>query len=308
MKTPLLSLLAVSLVAPIAPATPFSAFIDIGPPTGRVEAGAVASGGSADGTNGQNLAPVSLTATTGQSFSFGISNVNTEGATQGAIDWRDRGNAPDGPGNYLAEDFVKNNSGIVRLSFGGLPMGIYSVTTTHLDPPNSQSSNIEGWVNDARGGNGFKATGIIGDASYPGHPANSGAPGLSGLTPEIIQAHTMTVGAVAGSAGALQIVYNGRDDVDDDETPVNGVQLDLVTPLRNFALLDIGPTAQRVMSGSTGVGSANNNVNNTGLTNAPVTADTGDIFQASLSLVDWRDRGDGSNANGHITTTWPKTL
>jgi len=63
---------------------------------------------------------------------------------------------------------------------------------------------------------------------------------------------------------------------------------------RDFALLDFGNTGQRVEPGATGISASGNGVSTGPVT---VTAENGDMFDVSVSAVDWRDRGDASNGS-----------
>jgi hypothetical protein len=66
--------------------------------------------------------------------------------------------------------------------------------------------------------------------------------------------------------------------------------------LEDFALIDIGPSGQRVEPGATGVGTMAPNTSGS-LSATSVTADTGDTFTIAIDSVDWRDRGNSSSSD-----------
>ena len=209
------ALLVLAMGASQTFALPFEVMIDIGPPLGQVETGAVASGGYANLQNNQNLATTALTTPGGDPFTLAISNVNALGVpTTNGIDWRDRGDAGAGSLLRLGEDFVKNNAGIVRVTLGGIPTGVYDVTSYHIDPDNTQCAAIKVLVSDANAA-GFWDTGARGNA-------NIAAGGVAGLS----------TSEVTASGANFYFTSNGTDDVvllfdgtaaADTETPLNGV-------------------------------------------------------------------------------------
>lgn len=279
------------------PPTPFNVLIDIGPPTGQLEPGAVASGGAADGANGANLTTTPLVTPDGASFTLAISNVGPTGATAGGIDWRDRGNAGAQALTRLAEDFVKNGSGIVRVTLGTLPQGVYTATSYHLDADNSQSEEIKVLVADGRVG-GLKDSSARGDASFPGHPLNTGAPHVAGLTTAIVESKGVSFTFYSNGVDPVTILFDGSAAPIDREVPLNGLRVTQISSgpkYLNYALLDFGPAGQRVEPGYTAVGTAANLANNTALAPTQVTSLFGDKFTVALSAVDWRDRGDSTS-------------
>ncbi|HUT32729.1 MAG TPA: PEP-CTERM sorting domain-containing protein [Planctomycetota bacterium] len=218
MRTARLAAGVLMLAASALPAlaVPFEVVIDIGPPLGQVEAGAVASGGYANLQNGQNLATTALTTPGGDPFTLAINNLNAAGSPIGGIDWRDRGNAGTASLLRLGEDFVKNNLGIVRVTLGNIPAGSYAVNSYHIDPDNTQCEAIKVLLSDASTA-GFWDTGARGNA-------NISAGGVGGLS----------TGEVTASGASFFFTSNGTDDVvilfdgstaADDETPLNGISI-----------------------------------------------------------------------------------
>lgn len=279
------------LVGALAPmrghASPFRTLIDISPPSGQLEAGAISSGGLAADQSGDLVAAALLTAD-GYALTLSIEAKNASGNVAGTIDWRDRGNAGTATLTRLAEDFVKNGSGMVRLTLGGLPTGRYWVTSYHLDPIYAQSEKIKILVDDART-SGFQDSGAIGSAAYPG--GDSGAPGAAGLTTAIVAAHGAPFSVWSSGGEDVTILFDGTAAVD-KEVPLNG--LEIVRDPSFFAQLDFGLQGQRVEPGFLAVQLSGND--GTSLPATQLEAQSGDLFTVALSAVDWRDRGDSSRS------------
>jgi hypothetical protein len=201
--------------------TPF-ALLDIGATGGTVQAGAANNaqiGAGIHNQNGLNLAPVNVTAATGETFTVALDNISPTGSTVGALDWRDRGDSTVEFG-AIAEDFVKNNAGIVRVILGNLPAGNYDVLAFNIDSDFAQSSTINIWVSDADRPNPVD-TGIVADSSYPpGHVL----PGALGITASDISTRTRLFPIRSDGSGQVRIIFDGRGG-SDDETPLNGLLL-----------------------------------------------------------------------------------
>ena len=179
----------------IASGTRF-ALIDIGASNSRGEQGAAGGqvGGGTSGANGPTLEPTAITSDTGREFTIAIDPIGPDGSTVGRLDWRDRGDAEEAELTLLGEDFVKNNSGMIRVTLSGLPAGEYGVTSYHVDPGFSQCEAITILVTDA---NGVAVdTGAVGDAS----------PGGNGI--EVLDTE-----AVADSATEFTIASDGSSNI-----------------------------------------------------------------------------------------------
>lgn len=293
------------------PPGPSFALLDFGLSNSRPEPGA-ANGraigiGTAD-TNQTDLPETEVLADTGDVFLISMDALDPDGFPDGGLDWRDRGDGPTAPLCRLVEDFVKNNRGIIRVVLSNLPAGTYDVVSYHLDPSFSQCSEIRILVTDARGE--AVDTGVVGDASFEGHPSDEGAPTLAGL-------HT---GLVASKEAKFQIVSNGTDDVIiyfdgrwapyDTEVTLGALRLTLPPPRPpddTYVLFDIGATTGQPELGAAGgivLGGGESGVN--GLDMEPVTVPTvtGELVSLALDALDpegfvtggldWRDRGNAA--------------
>ena len=205
------------------PGTQF-AVLDIGAVDGRPEPGALTGaviGAGANNTNGANLPAAALTSDTGAAFSLTIDNLDPAGNPTGGLDWRDRGDAPATALGLLAEDFVKNNAGLIHVTLTGLPAGTYRMTTFHIDPVNSQCPAVRVVVTDA---NRLAAeTGVVVDASWPGHPANTGAPGIAGLTTQAVDSKAARFPVTSNGTDAIHVWFDGTQDPTDTEVPLAGL-------------------------------------------------------------------------------------
>ncbi len=215
--------ICLGLVAP-AWGLPFTVTIDIQPNSGQVEAGAIASTGTpAAGTNGFNLTTQNLTTPGGDPFTLAISNNNASGGTTGGIDWRDRGNAAATSLLQLAEDFVKNNSGIIRVTLGSVPAGWYQVTSYHVDTENRQCEEIRVLVNDAVL-SAYRDTYAYGEALYfGGRPAATGG-GFATLTTALVQNSSAQFYVQSNGTNPIYILFDGTGKRD-LETPLNGLTI-----------------------------------------------------------------------------------
>ena len=277
------------------------ALIDIGPNGQRVEPGATALPGAPNNNaNVTNYGPTSLNAVgTFDAFDLGLA----------ALDWRDRGNAAASNVTelvLLGEDFVKDNNGTVSLTLNDLPAGLYTATSYHHDPANTQSPRIQVFVSDAVGEERLQpAQGDAGQATT----------NVNALSAGIMTNASMAFTFYANGNDPVTLRFNGTpgraNDVLDDETPVNGLELILdrdatIPGFREFALIDIGPNTQRVENGAMDLpGAAANGVNGSNYGPATLTNGAGDVFSIAIDNVDtngvavgridWRDRGDATN-------------
>lgn len=292
----------------IRPAGPSFALLDFGGTGGRAEpgtAGGKVIGAGGDGTNLTDLQEVPLLSDTGETFTVSMDALDSTGIAQGGLDWRDRGDGPNLPLNRLAEDFVKNGTGHIHVTLGQLPAGTYDVQSYHLDPQNSQSENIQIFVTDANGAN--IDTTIIGDASFPGHPANTGAPQVAGLTPALIEAHSAKFQIRANGTDPVHIHFDAPVGSVDREIPLGGLRLTKTGPRpadTTWALIDIGGTNAQVepVSSTGAVIGFPDQTNGTNLEPVDLTSRTGVPFKLALDNLspdetpigglDWRNRGD----------------
>ena len=190
--------------------------IDIGPSTGRAAPGwTQLPNTAAAGGNGANYAATAFTSLTGSGFTLAIDNVNTAGAATGGIDWRDRGDSTSAATlAQVAEDFIKNNGGIIRVTLSGLPAGAYKAVSYHLDPNSStQSDNIQVSVN------GDLQEGVRGNSSV--------SVAVNNVTDTIIENTAARFQFTADGVNPVLLVFNGITNaaIEDNETPLNGLFL-----------------------------------------------------------------------------------
>ena len=213
-----IGLLAFIAMAAPAGAIPFEVWLDIAPDGGQVESGAVAIPAAATPANNAgntNLPTTTMDTFDGDySFTVAIDKVNAAGSSVGAIDWRDRGNAGTDLLTRLAEDFVKNNAGIVRITLGDLPADTYAVTSYHVDPDNTQCEAIKVLVQDAVY-SAFTDTGAVGNALV-------GGGGVGNLTTAKVNASSATFYVTSNGSDPVSILFDGSA-ASDPETPVNGL-------------------------------------------------------------------------------------
>ncbi|MEM9658676.1 MAG: lamin tail domain-containing protein, partial [Planctomycetota bacterium] len=188
------------------------ALVDIGEVGQRVEIGAQATSSSG---NGVNLQPVDQVADDGDAFTVAIDNRAPDGAPVGRIDWRDRGDGSSASLVALGEDLAKSNDGMVHVTLGSLPAGVYDVVSYHIDPGFDQSEQIRVFVTDAAG-------------------VNVEQPGVGNADVDAGGAGGLTTGLVASTRTEFRIVSNGVDEVhlyfdgraaSDTEVPLNGFEL-----------------------------------------------------------------------------------
>jgi len=261
------------------------AVIDIGATGGLPEPGAVSGteiGAGPHNTNATSLPPVPLISDTGDEFTIGIENLDPFGNFIGALDWRDRGTAPAVPLAFLAEDFVKNNAGMIRVALGSLPAGTYNVISYHLDPDNSQCADIRILVTDA---NGIAAdTTVRGDASFPAPPQSGG----------------LNTGVVDSKGARFSITSNGVDDVmiyfdgtaaTDTEVPLDALWL---------TQAPAAPAGLEVVNVTTTVAAGSSNVD------IEFTSIPGRTYRvrASQDLTNWTDLTSSLPASAGATTTF----
>ncbi len=198
------------------------ALIDIGPEAHRLEPGAVGFDPSDTSLpdnwqGGIDLSGYGLTSDTGDAFTISIDDTNQSGADQGQIDWRDRGDGSSDSLVRIGEDFVKNNSGIVRVTLDGLPAGLYEATSYHYDPDYGQAESIAIHV-DA--GSGFSDTGVVGDSS-------PGGGGVGAITTAKMVASSATFDFLADGVNPVVIVFDATAALD-TEVPVSGLNLTVI--------------------------------------------------------------------------------
>ena len=216
----------VSVTVLIRPSGTQFAILDLGAVDGRPEPGALTAaviGAGPNNTNAADLPPAPLISDTGAAFSLALDNLDPAGNPMGGLDWRDRGDAPATALALLAEDFVKNNAGMVHVTLTGLPAGTWQLTSFHIDPANSQCPAIRILVTDAT--RTAADTGILANASWPGHPANTGAPGIAGLTTQAVDSRAARFTVTANGTDAVHIWFDGSLDATDTEVPLAGLWL-----------------------------------------------------------------------------------
>jgi hypothetical protein len=203
------------------------ALLDIGALGGFVEAGAVSGaviGAGVHNTNGVDLFLTPLVADSGDDFTIAIDNLAPDGFPVGALDWRDRGDGSGVPLTYLAEDFVKNNLGMIRVTLGSLPAGTWDVVSYHIDPGLSQSEQIKILVSDADSGGTAADTGIIASAAWPGN-ADANSPTLAVLTTEHVARKGTLFSLRSNGTDNVIIYFDSRTAPVDDEVPLAGLVL-----------------------------------------------------------------------------------
>jgi len=221
----------------------FSVYFDIGPENQQVQSGHIGVPDPTDlatpnnGNNGPEISGYTVYAGT-STIDVSINDTDQYGADVGAIDWRDRGDSTNAGADLvqLAEDFVKNNSGIVRVTLDGLDAGFYDITSFHVDPDNNQSGEIHVWLNT---GSGFYDTGAVGNSNF----SNGGVNGLT--TQEVLDSAAYFSFELL-EPGSVDIVFDGRPH-SDNETPLNGLHI-VFEPLpepTSLALLGLGALALR---------------------------------------------------------------
>lgn len=203
------------------------ALLDIGALGGFVEAGAVSGmqiGAAAHNTNGVDLFLTPLVSDTGDDFTIAIDNLAPDGFPVGGLDWRDRGDGSGAPLTWLAEDFVKNNLGMIRVTLGSLPAGTWDAVSYHIDPGLSQSEQIKILVSDADSGGTAADTGIMASAAWPGN-ADANSPALAVLTTEHVAQKGTLFSFRSNGTDDVIIYFDSRTAPVDDEVPLAGLVL-----------------------------------------------------------------------------------
>ena len=200
------------------------ALLDIGASDGRAEPDALTGtviGAGPNNTNLLDLFALPLVSDTGVPFTLSIDNLAPDGTPVGGLDWRDRGNGPALGFSYLAEDVVKNASGLIHVTLSGLPAGTYGITSYLIDPTFSQCDRIRVLVTDAK--RVAADAGTQADASFPGHPADTGVPGLAGLNAAVVDSKAVRFVVAANGVDDIHIWYDGRGVLPDQEVPLAGL-------------------------------------------------------------------------------------
>ena len=211
----------------------FDIMVDIGLDGHRVQTGHIpVAGASVDpyGTNpspdGVNLDPMQVLVDN-LAFRLAIDNTDQSGAQVGRIDWRDRGDSANGGDDLvmLGEDFIKNNGGIIRLTFLDLVAGDYEMTSFHLDADNDQAEAIAVFV-DA--GLGFEDLGVLASADFS-------IGGVDNLSIDDLLAASASFSFTADGISPVVVVFDARQG-GDTELPLSGFNL-VYTPIPEPATL-----------------------------------------------------------------------
>ena len=125
-------------------------------------------------------------------------------------------------GIAIGEDFLKNNSGMIRVTLDGLPSGFGTISSAHVDPGFTQSEDIEIFLTDARGT--AVNTGVTGNELLSEDP-------LGSLTFGGIVASGATIDFVSDGVNPVIIYYDGRG-ANDTEVPLNGLIITIPEPSR----------------------------------------------------------------------------
>jgi len=234
--------------APPEPEPPSAAsfYIDIGPENQRVQSGHIGAPDPLDAAtpnnnqNGANVFNIPVVVDANFSFLMSISSNDANGNPDGGIDWRDRGDATPPPLEdlvMLGEDFVKNNSGTVRVDLIDLPAGIYDVTSFHADASNTQCPDIRVLVDI---GEGFVDTLARGNA-------NISFGGVNGLTMQELLDSSASFSFTLDQAGTASIIFDGNG-TSDTEVPLSGLYIEYSSGIpepASLALLGLGALALR---------------------------------------------------------------
>jgi hypothetical protein len=226
----------------VQPAGTRFGIIDLGATDGRPEPDALTNAVIGAGPNNTNAFPldaVPLVSDTGVPFSISIDSLDPSGNPVGALDWRDRGDAPASTLALLAEDHLKNNAGLIHVTLSGLPAGTFNLTSFLIDAVNSQCAAIRVLVTDAD--RNAADSGLTGNASYPGHPANTGAPGLAGLTPVIVESKSVQLTVRSDGSTPIQLWFDGSADPTDKEVPLAGLWIYQLSGPAAVQILSLSP-------------------------------------------------------------------
>jgi hypothetical protein len=198
---------ALSLLSATASAQSYTN-LDIGPTNQNVASGFLAVGTSfGAGTNATNFPTTTFTSLTGDQFTLEITNLDQFGATVGGLDWRDRGDSTNTDNlTRVGEDFVKNNGGVIRLTLGSIPLGLYSVRSFHIDPDNSQSDRIQVFVSDATQTFALQPT-----QGTSGNTAGTSPGGVNNLNDAAVNASAANFSFTSNGTDPIVIVFDGRN-------------------------------------------------------------------------------------------------
>ncbi len=209
--------------------------IDIGPDTLGVESGALGLPGSPAADSNGNYGPTVI----GSGISLTINNLNTSGSAAGTIAWRDKGNSTSTETLVnIGEDFVKNDSGIIRLTLSGVAAGTYNAFGYHLDARWKQSEEIKVFLQTTPGGSTFAENGTPGNADF----AFGGTEGNNGV-------NNLTTANIEATRSAFQFVSDGTNDViiifdgsaaSDTEVPLNGLQFSIIPEPSSVVMVLLG--------------------------------------------------------------------
>jgi hypothetical protein len=234
-------------------ATGFYARIDIGASGGRTDTddGWQLMPGTPGHNSSVNVSAQPMASDSSDAFTIAVDNVNTGGNGIGICEWRDRGNSSSSEALvYTAEDLVKNDSGIIRVTLGSIPRGEYHVTSYHVDPGSAHSDQIDVRVSSDGGKtySGVLSTGTTG--------ANIA---LNNLTAAGIEATRAEFSFTASGTDDVRIVFDGTPSAD-DETPLNGLVISnaLANPvfaIFNTAVSDLSTTSATLNATLEGTGS-----------------------------------------------------
>ena len=129
-----------------------------------------------------------------------------------------RGDGNDDPFEALVEDLIKNNSGIIRITLGNLPAGLFSVTSYHADPFDGQAGRIEVHVS-TDGCNNYYGPVAIGTSKK--------ALLLSGTAQDDAEESAAEFDFISNGVDDVCIIFDGTSS-SDKETPLNGLKIDLI--------------------------------------------------------------------------------
>ncbi len=225
-------------VVGILPGSQRYALIDIGALGGLPETGAAGGtvvGAGIHNTNAADLPATVLFSETGDDFTIAIDTLAPDGFPVGGLDWRDRGDGSGAPLTFLAEDFVKNNLGMIRVTLGSLPAGAYDVISYHIDPGLSQSEQIKVLVSDAATGGAAVDTGVTASAAWPGN-SDANSPALAVLTTEHVAQKGFLFRIQSDGVNPVSVYFDSRFAPVDDEAPLNGLVLMARPPAGDFEI------------------------------------------------------------------------
>ena len=192
------------------PPSSLYALLDIGALGGIPEAGAAGGqviGAGVHDANATNLSPTTLPAGNGGDFTLSIDNLAPDSSAVGGLDWRDLASRRNCR-SPTAEELVKNNAGLIHVTLGSLPAGIYDVISYHIDPGLSQSEQIMISVVDADSGGVPRNTGVTASAAFPGHPADTNSPTVPNLTTTVVAQKRFLFSVRSNGTDNVQIYFD----------------------------------------------------------------------------------------------------